>query len=326
MSIKESVLRLFEDNRGTYFSGEEIAQNLSVSRAAVWKAVNTLRKEGYCIDAVTNKGYCLSARTDILSPQGIYKYLDPQSATLDIHVVPVTESTNRLVREKANQGVPEGYTLIAAAQTEGRGRNGRSFYSPSETGVYLSMLLRPVDCAPQKAVRITTMAAVAMCEAIEAVSDQKPQIKWVNDIFVRGKKVCGILTEGAFSLENGLLEYAVLGIGLNIYAPKDGFPAPLEQIAGPIFEAPEDDIKNRLAAAFIGSFLRYYHSSDPSICTQKYRQYSLVIGKEILVLSPSGSRKAFAEEIDDACRLKVRYESGETAYLSHGEIRIQLQN
>ncbi len=324
MAIKDNVLNLFEANRGTYYSGEEIAQNLGVSRAAVWKAVNTLRNEGYSIHAVNNKGYCLSLNTDILSPQGICKYLDRNRQKPDIHVLQTTESTNAIVREKANLGYPDGYTVISNQQTAGRGRCGRSFFSPSETGAYLSMLLRPKNCTASSAVRITTMAAVAMCEAIEAVSSEKPQIKWVNDIFIHGKKVCGILTEGSFSLESGLLEYAVLGVGINIYRPAGGFPAPLEDIAGSIFDSQKDDMKNRLVAAFINHFMHYYNSPHPSAYTQKYRQYSLVIGKEISVFSPSGERKAFAEDIDDECRLKVRYSGGETAYLSHGEIKIQL--
>lgn len=324
MAIKENVLKLFETNRGVYFSGEEIAQNLGVSRAAVWKAVNTLRREGYAIDAVTNRGYRLSTNTDILSPQGIRKYLDADSQNLEIHVLPTADSTNRILREKANAGFKEGYTLIANEQTEGRGRCGRTFYSPKETGAYLSMLLRPQNYNAAQAVRITTMAAVAMCEAIESVSDESPKIKWVNDIFIRGKKVCGILTEGAFSLETGLLEYAVLGVGVNVYHPSKGFPAQLEQIAGSIFDTPKDDIKNRLIAAFLRSFLHYYTLPDCITYTKKYRQYSLVIGKEIMILTPSGNRRAVVEDIDEQCRLNVRYEGGETACLSHGEIKIQI--
>ena len=202
METKEALLSLLEQNRGTYFSGGEIARRLSVSRTSVWKAVNRLREEGYVISAVPNRGYCLADSTDILSAQGIQKYLEPVCQRLELHVLQETGSTNTLLREKAGQGAAEGCTVIAGSQTSGRGRLGRHFYSPSSTGVYLSLLLRPERLAPSEAVKITTLAAVAACEAIEEVSGRRPGIKWVNDIFMDGKKVSGILTEASLDLEN----------------------------------------------------------------------------------------------------------------------------
>lgn len=322
MTTKEKLLQLFEANKGTYFSGESLAGTLRVSRAAVWKAVKTLRGEGYAIDAVTNKGYCLSVKTDILSPQGIEKYLD--SRDLKIEVFPAVESTNALVREKAVCGEAEGYIAIANEQTAGRGRYGRAFYSPAGSGAYLSMLLRPVHYSASQAVKITTMAAVAMCEAIASVSQEEPKIKWVNDIYIRGKKVCGILTEGAFGMESGLLEYAVLGVGVNVYPPQNGFPRELEKIAGSVFDAPQDDMKNRLIAAFISRFMDYYRGAEQENCIERYRAYSLVLGKPITVLSADGAKNAVAEEIDEDCHLLVRYENGETGRLSCGEIQIRI--
>ena len=324
MTTKERLLQLFESNKGNYLSGEEIAEQLCVSRTAVWKAVNSLRDQGYAIDAVTNKGYCLSAKTDILSPQGIQKYLEPEWGKLDISVLLTVDSTNALVREKANSGLAEGYTVIANEQTAGRGRYGRKFFSPYGTGVYLSMLLRPFHYSASQAVRITTMAAVAMCEAIEETTGEKAWIKWVNDIYVRGKKVCGILTEASFGLESGLLEYAVLGLGLNVYPPQKGFPKELDGIAGPILESAQDDMKNRLAAAFLNRFMRYYKAQNQTEYIEKYRSYCFVIGKRISVISGRQTRSAYACGIDDGCRLQVRYDDGEMESLSYGEITMKL--
>ncbi len=324
MTIKEKVLEIFELNKGVYFSGEEIAQTLGVSRAAIWKAVKQLQIEGYSIDAVNNKGYCLSIYTDILSPQGIQKYIKASYQNLDLHVLQTIDSTNTLVRQKADQGEPEGFIVAANEQTAGRGRYGRDFYSPSGTGLYFSLLLRPTAYAAEQAVGITTMAAVAMCEAIEEVSDEKPKIKWVNDIFIKGKKVCGILTEGSFGLESGMLEYAVLGAGVNLYAPSGGFPEELQEIAGAVFDRPQNDMKNRLVAAFINHFLDYYRKGNKEDYTEKYRQYSLVIGKEITVISAKGNQTAFVHGIDDECRLMVEYANGDRAVVSSGEIRIRL--
>lgn len=324
MSTKSMLLSLFENNKGKYFSGEEIAKELSVSRAAVWKAVNGLRKDGYTIDAVNNKGYCLSQKNDILSPQGIFKYLNEENKFMNICVLSSVESTNSFVRDKANAGEKEGYLVISNEQTSGRGRFGKKFYSPNESGLYLSLLLRPKNYTAKRATRITTMAAVAMCKAIEDVSDKKPQIKWVNDIIIGGKKVCGILTEASFNLESNMLDFVILGVGINIYNPTDGFPSELENIAGVIFEKQQDDLKNKITGKFINHFMRYYNNEDDNNYTSEYRSYSLMIGKRIEVLSDGKKRTAVVNEIDNDCRLSVTYEDGEKSILSYGEVHIKL--
>lgn len=369
MTTKEKLLELFESNKGTYFSGEELAENLALSRAAVWKAVKSLRSEGYAIGAVTNKGYCLSPSTDILSPQGIRKYLNAENQNLNLTVLPTVTSTNAVIRELADSGRVnrehasakqasdaqetssrgrdnQGITcvVIANEQTKGRGRRGREFYSPEGTGVYMSLLLKPNHYSARQAMRFTTMAAVAMCESIEEVSQEsiektssenleevqkenrkqasaeKAQIKWVNDIFVSGKKVCGILTEASFDLESGALDYAVLGVGVNVYPPKDGFPGELAETAGYLFEDTQDDGKNRLAAAFLNHFQEYFQAEDASDYTEKYRKRSLAMNRQITVISGNQTRNAFVYGIDEECRLMVRYDNGETEHLSYGEI------
>ena len=324
MTTKEKLLDLFEQNKGTYLSGEDIASALSLSRTAVWKAVKSLQKEGYQIDAIPNKGYSLSVKTDILSPQGIQKYLEPICSHVDLHILPTAISTNTLMREKASAGTPEGCILIANMQTEGRGRIGRSFFSPADTGIYMSLLLRPRRYSSRQAFRLTTMAAAAACDAIEKVAKKTAQIKWVNDIYMDNKKVSGILTEASFGLEDGLLEYAILGIGLNVYPPKEGFPKELAGTAGSIFSAPQNDGKNHLAAEFLNSFMTYYSMPEQTGYTKTYREHSLVIGKEILVHFQGESRKALALDIDEECRLLVKYENGETQLLSFGEISVTL--
>lgn len=322
MTSKEKLLELFETNRGIYFSGEEIAQRLAVSRAAVWKAVKTLQSEGYSIDAVTNKGYCLSEQTDILSAQGIRKYLRSEIRAMDISVLPTVSSTNAYVKEKAGAGAPEGCLVLANEQTAGRGRLGRSFYSPKDTGIYMSLLLRPENYASEQAVQITTMAAAAMCEAIEIISDRKTEIKWVNDILIGGKKVCGILTEGFFGLENGLLEYAVLGIGINLYEPENGFEEELKSIAGSVLSNRRNDAKNRLVSEFLNNFYKYYKAPNRAEAVKEYQKRSLVIGKQVVLTSAKEPRKAVVTDIDDRCRLLVRYEDGTEECCSSGEITI----
>lgn len=324
MTTKEKLLALLEDSKGTFFSGEEIARTLQVSRAAVWKAVNALREDGYTIDAATNKGYRLSPDSDILSPQGIRRFLKPEYRDLDLTVLPTAPSTNALVREKANQGRPEGCVIVACEQTDGRGRYGRQFFSPIDSGVYLSLLLRPTAYSPQQATCLTAAAAAAMCQAIEAVTGQQPGIKWVNDIFLHGKKVCGILTEAAVGLETGALDYMVLGAGVNLYPPVKGFPEEIQPIAGSVLERSCPEAKNRLVGEFLNRFWGFYTHPECRTYLEDYRSRSLAIGQNVTVLSAGRAVSAYAYGIDDDFRLLVRYENGDTEALSYGEIRIQL--
>lgn len=323
MGTKEKLLALFEADKGKFFSGEELAARLAVSRTAVWKAVNSLRKEGYEIQAVQNKGYSLSVSTDILSIQGVEKYLNPEHSYIELEILPDIGSTNDYLREKAAQGKGEGYAVVAGAQTRGKGRTGRSFYSPADTGIYLSLLLRPKDCRPAQAVKFTTMAAVAACEAIEKVSHRSPQIKWVNDIYIDGKKVSGILTEASVSLENGSLEYVLLGIGINVYPPEKGFPQELRETAGSVFQERKSDGKNQLAAGFLNRLMDIYTKEETGEYAEEYRKRSMVLGKRIQILTPEGEKGARALEIDKDCRLLVEYEDGNRELLRAGEIRIR---
>lgn len=344
-TTKEQLLTLLEENGSEFLSGEIIAERLSVSRTAIWKAVEALREEGYGIAAVRNKGYRLSPGTDILSEQGIRKYLTSICDNIELDIIPVVDSTNERVRERATAGAPEGYAAIAITQTSGKGRRGRNFYSPSDTGLYLSVLLRPRSCTAQKAAQLTTMAAVAACEAIENVSEETPRIKWVNDVYIAGKKVCGILTEASTSLEDGLVEYAILGIGFNVLPPKEGFPRELENIASTIFAESQRDGRNRLAAEFLNRFMVHYAASydtatcDATTCDaakpshaepndpdllESYRSRSLVTGKPIKVINARETKAATALGIDDDYRLIVEYEDGSQEHLSSGEISIRV--
>ena len=316
VTTKEKLLTLLESRRGSFVSGEEAAKELSVSRAAVCKAVKALRLEGYPIDAVTNRGYCLSQAGDVLSAQGIARYLNPEIRPL---VEKSLDSTNAAARRLAERGEPEGTVVLSGSQTQGRGRYGRSFYSPADTGVYLSLLLRPTG-DPQQTVLLTAAAAGAMCQAMEALGVEGPKIKWVNDIFLRGKKVCGILCEASFSLETGAPEYVVVGAGINVYTPQGGFPPEIADIAGALWNAPVPDGKNRLAAEFLNRFWALYREGGDFL--EDYRRRSLVVGKPVAVLSGETRREALALGIDDRCRLRVRFADGQEQALSYGEVSI----
>lgn len=320
MATKDQILSLLLSCRGSYLSGEELAQSLSVSRAAVWKGVKALKAAGFPINAQQNRGYRLETGLDILSSPGILGLLD-SGLPYKIDLRPSVTSTNALLREQASQGAAEGTVLVSGSQSQGRGRLGRSFFSPADTGVYLSVLLRPGFETPADAARLTTMAALAACEAVSEIAGRQAQIKWVNDVFLDGRKVAGILTEASVSLEDGSLDYVVLGVGFNLYAPAGGFPPEIAGTAGAILPAPLDNGKNALTAAFLNRFWALYQ--DPIGYEERYRQRCLVLGRDIWVITPRGQQPARAMDLDRRCGLIVEYPDGTRQTLNAGEVRIR---
>lgn len=323
MTVQDHLRTLLESNKSVFLSGEEIARRLGVSRNAVWKAIKALQANGYPIQAVPNRGYCLAASSDVLSESGIRQYLTGEAQSIDLRVYDSVDSTNLVLRTLANAGAAEGTVVIAAEQTGGRGRKGRSFYSPQGTGVYVSLLLKP-KIAPDDATLITTTAAVAVCEAVEALSGEPAGIKWVNDVFLRGKKVCGILTEGSFDMESGQFEYAILGTGINVFEPDGGFPAEIREIAGSVLTSPAPDAKNRVIAEYLNRFLPLYRKLGDAATNAEYRRRSFVLGKMVNVLAGDRATPARAIDVDDHCRLVVEFEDGHREALSSGEISVRI--
>ena len=321
MSTKERLLTLLEENRGAPLSGEALAQQLGVSRTAVWKAVRELQGQGHSIEAVQNKGYTLRPESDVLSEQGVRRYL---YHTLPRIVVEQTlGSTNLTAKQLAAGGAPHGTLVAANCQTAGRGRRGRSFASPPGTGLYLSMVLRgalPV----QSAVLTTSAAAVAVCRAVESVSGKRLDIKWVNDLYYQGKKCCGILTEAAADMESGGVDYLVVGVGINLYEPEGGWPEELGKTATAIFAPGEAANRCRLAAAIADELLALYDTLPDTAFLEEYRVRNIVPGRDVLVIQNGQSRPAHALAITDEGHLLVRLPDGSEETLSFGEVSIRL--
>lgn len=324
MSVKEDLTSLLEQSRGEFVSGEEIAQRLGCTRGAVWKAVRSLQDRGFSIEAVKNRGYRLASDCDLLTAEGVKKYLE-SGAGADVEVFDCVDSTNNVVRRYASEGAQEGKVVIAQRQTGGKGRLGRSFYSPPQTGLYMSFLLKP-DMQVSQAVRITTCAALAVCDAVEQTTGQKPAIKWVNDVYLNGKKICGILTEASLSLENGGVDYAVLGIGVNVYEPEEGFPAEIRDIAGAACANRQADLRNKLAAGIINSFSHYYSDIRSGGFRDEYSRRLMWKGERILMINGSRKTPCILVDVDDECRLEVVLENGEHKLISSGEISIRLNS
>ncbi len=319
MSVTDSVLGFLEENKGKYISGGEIASILGVSRNAVWKAVKGLQEKGYNIGAVTNKGYILSSDSNIVSGKSIEKFIEDKN--IRVEYFDSVTSTNTVMKEKAEQGASEGLVVVSSEQTAGRGRRGKQFISKGGTGIYFSILLRP-ELNPRDALLITTCAAAAVSEAIEKNSDIKTKIKWVNDIYSGDKKICGILTEAAFDMEGGGLNYAVLGIGINIYFPENSLPDEIKNIAGAVFKNEDYDREavSRIVADTINIFMREYVVITEKRFLQAYRQKSYLDGKEITVIKSDGNKDAVAMGITDDFSLIVKYKDGSEELLSSGEV------
>lgn len=248
---------------------------------------------------------------------------DDIAERLDIRIFAELDSTNTYLKKLAREGAEEGTVIIAERQTAGRGRLGRSFYSDAN-GLYMSALLKP-HVAAENAVHITAMAAVAMAKAVERVANKQAQIKWVNDIFVNDKKVCGILCESAFD-ENAVTEYVVIGAGVNITEPKGGFPEDIRGVAGALFPQGETrEYRSAMAAAFLEELFKGYEGLNERRFLAEYRRRSLVTGRRVAVIAPSGTREGTAVAIDDDCRLVVSFDGGETEHISTGEVSVRLR-
>lgn len=324
MSTKYRILELLEQNRGDSISGERLAGILNVSRNAVWKAVKELEKEGYSIEAVTNKGYRLSDQNDIVSIQGIKPFLSPQSKLYaeNIKIYKTLESTNKTAKEMAVAGAEHGTVIIADSQTKGRGRYSRSYFSPSG-GLYMSIILRPEVLNFENPTSVTAFAAVAVCEAIESISEKTPKIKWVNDILIDGKKVCGILTEAVTDFESGSLDWIVLGIGINVYIKTEDFPDDLQSLATSIF--PNEKmfgVRNKLSAEIINRILGYDITPREAEIFRKYKNRLAMLGNQVTVIQNKNEYKAAVIDIDAAGHLVVKNENGEIITVSSGEIRV----
>ena len=320
MTIKARLLSILESHRGMALSGESIAERLCVSRASVWKAVRALREEGHRIDAASRRGYRMEPDSDVLSAEGIRLCLQEGSPIRDIVCLTTVDSTNTYAKELAASGAEQGTLVVADQQTAGRGRRGRSFFSPAGTGLYMSLILRP-RVELERFQTVTIAAAVAVCRTIEATTELRPRIKWVNDIFMRSpdgaeRKVCGILTEAVSDVESGTIESVVVGIGLNVSTRE--FASELRQVAGSLF--PKEVCRNRLAAGIAERLMDCQERLEAPELIQAYRERSLLLGRDIRYLQDGTEHRGRALDIDARGCLILQTEFGETIALRSGEV------
>ena len=261
---------------------------------------------------------------DDLNREAVLRELNGRVPNIDLLVYDEVTSTNTVLKEMAREGAPEWRVVLANRQSGGRGRKGRVFVSPGDTGIYVSMLIKP-DLPPERASFLTTAAAVSVCESVNRICKVECGIKWVNDVFCNDRKICGILTESDTCYETGALNWVIVGIGVNILPPTEKIPDELSNIFSTVYqETPDYPVRNQLAAEVIASMAKYA-SGSPEDYLQYYRKHCFILGREVQIITGDKVRFAKALDVDENIHLHVQYtDTGETDELFAGEVSIRL--
>ena len=326
MSSREAVLSLLR-NEGAFLSGEEISRRLGLSRTAVWKAVDVLRREGYEIEARTGLGYRLAAVPDALTEPEIRSFLGETAVVgRELRCFDELDSTNNYL--KTQTAAPDGTAAVADSQTAGRGRMDRSFQSPKGQGIYLSVLLRP-RLSPDRLPPVTALAGVAVCAAVERVCGVRPGLKWPNDPVLNGKKLCGILTEMSLEAETGRVQSLVLGIGVNVGQGPEDFSPEVREMATSLLQALGQPVSRpRLTAALLEELDRAYAAllaGDLSAYLAAYRRDCVNLGKTVQLIPFGGGERETAQavDVDGEFSLVIRGSGGRERTVRSGEVSVR---
>lgn len=284
--MKEEILRLLRSADG-YISGQELCNRFGVSRTAVWKAINQLKEAGYEIEAQQNKGYKLMAAPDLMTEAEIKSLMHTDWVAKGVLYFDTIDSTNTKAQELAEKGYPSGTLVVADKQESGKGRRGRSWVSPSGTGIFMTLMIKP-DINPNNASMLTLVAALAVAKAITSVTGEEAMIKWPNDIVVNSKKVCGILTE--MNAQFDYINHIVVGIGINVH--NESFPEEISQMASSLMiEAGGKRFhRAQIIAETMSYFEQYYDTflktQDLSALVREYDELLVNRNKSVRVLDP----------------------------------------
>lgn len=320
--MKAEILKLLKDSDG-YLSGQQLCDRFQVSRTAVWKVMEQLKKEGYEIEAVRNKGYRLIGSCAALSGAEIESSIKCEWAGRRVVYFEETDSTNLRAKEAGEKGEVHGSLYVADCQISGKGRRGRSWESPSGTSIYMTLLLRP-KILPEKAPQMTLLMALAVADGIRKVTGLSTQIKWPNDIILNGKKICGILTE--MSAEIDYINYVVVGVGIN--CNQETFPEELREKATSLkLESGQEIQRAAVIAAVMESFEKYYQifekTEDLSGFLDEYNELLVNREREVLVLEPGQEYEAYALGINSSGELIVKTADGQKREIFAGEVSVR---
>ncbi|MDE5990786.1 MAG: biotin--[acetyl-CoA-carboxylase] ligase [Clostridia bacterium] len=322
MNLKRRILQVFESHRGEALSGQQLADEMQVSRNSVWKAVKALQGEGYKILATTNKGYVLEKNNDIISEESLGADLGERFKDIDVIALKSTSSTNAEAMTRLMNGkITHGTLIVADEQSQGRGRMGKSFFSP-KSGIYMSVCLCKSIENLSDVMVITPAAAVAVRRSIAKFTDLDAKIKWVNDIYIGKKKVCGILTQADIDFESGKAGSFIVGIGVNFI--NQDFPDDIKDKACSLFESqPAHVTRSQMIAEIYSQLMALTEDLKDRSFMQEYKQYSLVVGKDITYTLSGQEKIGKVIDIDNDGGLVVIEEDGSQRKLTCGEISIR---
>lgn len=323
MDLKSEILRVLKDSSGEFVSGQELSEKLGVSRTSIWKHINQLKEEGYGIESISRKGYKLKSAPDKLNSEEIGPFLSTERIGRQIIYLESVDSTNEEIKRRAYKS-EEGLLVISEEQIVGKGRLGRSWNSKKGRGIYMSMLLKP-DINPQDAPKITQIAAAAVVKGLkEAGVDAK--IKWPNDIILNQKKVAGILTEMTGELMK--VEYITLGIGINVNSEVEDFPEDIAQKASSLkIEEKRHFERKKIVSGIVNNFEKLYtdflEKGSISVSVEICKANSILLGKEIRVISRKGEALRKAVDINEDGELVVEDEAGNRETVFSGEVSVR---
>lgn len=292
-----------------YVSGEKIGEELNLSRTSIWKAIQRLQQEGLEIDSIKNRGYKL-IQGDLILPE-----LIQENTNLTIRYKPETKSTQTDAKEGIEAGNKGNTLYLSTCQTAGRGRFQRPYYSPSQGGIYMSLHIQP-NLPYEKLPSYTLLVAAAVYKAIKNLTMIEVDIKWVNDIYFKNKKMAGILTEAMTSVETGLVTDVIIGLGIN-FAIED-FPDDLKEKAGSLFMPPAPITRNEL----ISEIWRCFYQTAPEELLYLYKEHSLVLGREVGFIQEQTEKKGIAKDISDKGQLLIQLDDQTEIWLHSGEISL----
>lgn len=319
MTIKSELLKALAD--GESVSGTALAGKLGVSRNAIWKAVRSLETEGFAIVS-SAKGYRISPENNRLAAELISPSLKTKYIGRELLVCDEVESTNSIAKNLAAEGAVHGTAVVADTQSAGRGRLGRAFVSPSGKGIYVSIVVRP-EFSLEYSSLITTAAAVAGAEAVEKLCGHDVQIKWVNDLYMNGRKICGILTEASLGLEMRSLDYAIIGIGINVRSAGDSFDDELKKRATSIEDESGARIdRNLLCSELFNRIEMYYDTIEERGFIGEYRRRELLTGNDVAATVGGVRITGHAEGVDDNANLILKMPDGELRHIGSGEAEL----
>ena len=292
-----------------YVSGEKIGEELNLSRTSIWKAIQRLQQEGLEIDSIKNRGYKL-IQGDLILPD-----LIQEKTNLIVHYKPETKSTQTDAKEGIEAGNQGNTLYLSTCQTAGRGRFQRPYYSPSQGGIYMSLHIQP-NLPYEKLPSYTLLVAAAVYKAIKNLTMIEIDIKWVNDIYFKNKKIAGILTEAMTSVETGLVTDVIIGLGIN-FSIAD-FPEDLKEKAGSLFMPPAPITRNEL----ISEIWRCFYQTAPEELLYLYKEHSLVLGREVSFIQDQTKKKGVAKDISDKGQLLIQLDDQTEIWLNSGEISL----